>query len=221
MARLDEELLNYKSPYILNNDEKLLANKLEIQDAKELEKAERMITNYKLSKLYLNPGTQTFDVQHYLYIHKFLFEDIYLFAGEIRTEEIQKRIPFCLSQYIIPELKKTLENALRKSKKIQTREELLNFLVELYADLDIIHPFREVNGRTEREFIRQFIDFICLENNLESYYLDYNAIENREMFVDAVVKADAFLDYNELRYLFDSILKSKRDLELENSEMHR
>lgn len=81
--------------------------------------------------------------------------------------------------------------------------------------------FAEGNGRTEREFIRQFIDFICLENNLEPYYLDYNAIENREMFVDAVVKADAFLDYIELRYLFDSILKSKRDLELENSEMHR
>lgn len=50
MARLDEELLNYKSPYLSNDDERLLVNKLEIQDANQLEQAERMITNYKLFK---------------------------------------------------------------------------------------------------------------------------------------------------------------------------
>lgn len=221
MARLDDELLSYKSPYIINDNEALLVNKLDITDTQQLEQAERMITNYKLAQLYLNHGIQTFDVSHYLSIHKFLFEDIYPFAGEIRDEEIQKRIPFCLPKYILPELKKTLDRALKKAKTIETRDELIAFLVELYSDLDIIHPFREGNGRTEREFIRQFIDFICLQNNLEPYYLDYNAIEDRETYIEAVVKADAYLDYNSLRILFDSILKNKNDLNMEEPKISR
>lgn len=145
MARLDEELLNYKSPYVLNNNDALLVNKLDIQDVQQLEQAERMITNYKLAQLYLNPGMQTFDVQHYLSIHRYLFEDIYPFAGEIRNEEIQKRIPFCLPKYILAELKKTLDKAFVRAKSITTREDLIDFLVELYSDLDIIHPFRDEN----------------------------------------------------------------------------
>lgn len=218
MARLEKELLNYQSPYVINGSEELLINKLEVQNKNELNQAERMITNFKLTKLYLNPGLQTFDVEHYLRIHKYIFEDIYSFAGEIRTEVIQKRIPFCLPNYILPELKKTLSNALFKSKHINTREELINFLVEFYSDLDIIHPFREGNGRTQREYIRQFIDYICIQNNLEPYYLDYNVIPNKEIFIEALVKADAYLDYSSLKSLFDAILTIKSTHTLEDSE---
>ncbi len=221
MARLEKELLNYQSPYVIKGNERLLINKLNIENAEELEKAERMITNYKLAKLYLDPGVQTFDAEHYLRIHKFLFEDIYPFAGEIRSEEIQKKIPFCLPKYIFSELKKTLNNAISKSRTIHTRESLIAFLAELYSDLDIIHPFREGNGRTEREFIRQFIDYICMQNNLEPYYLDYNAITDREKYIDAVVKADALLDYSDLMLLFDSILVTKNKLDLESNEIKR
>ena len=194
MARLEDELLNYKSPYIIDGNEKLLVNKLEIQNEADLEQAERMITNFKLAKLYLDPGKQTFDVEHYLRIHKCLFEDIYSFAGELRTETIQKRIPFCLPNYILSELKKTLNNAWVKSKSIDTREKLIDFITELYSDLDVIHPFREGNGRTEREFMRQFIDYICIQNHLEPYYLDYGAISDKNIFIEALVRADAYLE---------------------------
>lgn len=211
MSRLESDLLNYSSKYLSNG---VLINKLGLETEEELNKAERMITSYKLAKLYINPGKQTFDVNHYLAIHKFLFEDIYYFAGEIRSENIAKRIPFCLPNFIYQELDRVLSNALKKVNTIDTRDKLLVFITELYSELDIIHPFREGNGRCEREFIRQFIDYICKKNNLKSYNLDYSAIVNREDYINAVVKADATLDYSDLLTLFDSVLVENKKMEV-------
>lgn len=206
MTRLEKETLNYESKYIVNG---VLKNKLGILDEEELNRVERMITSKKLIELYLNPGIQTFDVNHYLRIHKFLFEDIYNFAGDIRSENISKRIPFCLPQHIISSLNYVLKEAREEIKNINSRDELLVFITELYSNLDVIHPFREGNGRCEREFLRQFIDHICKMNNLEPFELRYDLIENREKYIDAVVKADSMLDFSELLKLFDSILMVK------------
>ena len=206
MGRIDE-VLNYQSPY--TNKGGVLKNKFNLEDEELLNKAERMLTSYKLAKLYLDPGHQTFDIEHYKSIHKFLFEDIYPFAGEIRTKVISKRIPFCLPQYITHELKKLFDSLKYEVPKIQSREDLLKFITEFYANLDIIHPFREGNGRTEREFIRQLIDYICKTNGLEEYNLDYSLIEDKNEFINAVVKADALLDYSDLMVLFDRILVVK------------
>lgn len=215
MSRLENEILNYNSKYLKNG---VLINKLGLEDEESLNKAERMITSYKLAKLYLDPGKQTFDVEHYLSIHKFLFEDIYSFAGEIRDENITKGIPFCLPNFIYPELKKTLINANRKIKSIDSREQLLIFITELFSDLNIIHPFREGNGRCEREFIRQFIEYICKINNLEPYFLDYSLIDDNKEYLNAVIKAAAYVDYSDLLTLFDSILVVKSNqLEVEEN----
>lgn len=206
MARINSDLFDYQSSYISGE---VLKNKLGITDEKLLDEAERLITSFKLAKLYLDTGVQTFDSKHYKSIHKFLFDDIYDFAGEIRTENISKRVTFCLVQYIEPELEKTLGNAMKKVPYITDRDKLLCFITELYADLDIIHPFREGNGRTEREYIRQFIDYICKTNELEPYYLDYGMIDDVNAYIDAVVKADAFCSYGDLLSIFDSILLVK------------
>lgn len=206
MSRIEDEILNYKSKYI---KDEVLENKLGIIDEDLLNKAERMLTSYKLAKLFLDPGMQTFDMTHYLSIHKVLFGDIYYFAGKIRDENISKTIPFCRPEFIAQELKRTLALAMKKVQSIDSRDKLLRFVVELYSDLDVIHPFREGNGRTEREFMRQFIDYVCKINNLEPFYLDYSAIKDRNEYINAVVKADALLDYSDLICLFDEILAIK------------
>lgn len=202
----ERDSLNYKSKYTVDEDDKVLRNKLGIWDEDGLNEAERMITSYKLAKLYLDTGAQSFDANHLKSIHKFLFEDIYPFAGEFRRENISKRITFCLVQFIEPELDRTLKNAIKMVPKLVDRDTLLRYITELYSDLDMIHPFREGNGRTEREFIRQYIDFVCKKNNLPPYYLDYNLIEDRDAYIDAIVKADALCSYGDLMALFDRIL---------------
>ncbi len=207
MSRLDKDLLNYKSKYEENG---VLKNKLGITNNEDLEKVERMSTSYKLAKLYLDPGKQTFDINHYLSIHKYLFEDIYDFAGKIRNENIQKTIPFCIPQVIYEYLDNTLKDAYHKANNINDKDELLVFFTKLYSDLDIIHPFREGNGRCEREYLRQFMDYVCEKNNLKAYYLDYSKI-NREKYLEAVIKADALCEYEDLLEIFSSILRVKSD----------
>ena len=207
MARIDNELLNYQSHYLNGN---VLKNKFGITEEEELNKKERIITTYKLAKLYLDPGKQAFDINHYLSIHKYLFEDIYEFAGEIRNENITKKIPFCQPQFIYQELNRVLKEAKRKISKITNKKLLLDFITELHSDLDVIHPFREGNGRTQREFIRQYMDFICKVNNLDECYLDYEKVD-KDKYIDAVVKADATLNYTDLRNLFESILVIKQE----------
>ncbi len=202
----EKDSLHYKSKYTLDSEDKVLRNKLGIWDEDSLNEAERMITSYKLAKLYLDTGAQSFDANHLKSIHKFLFEDIYPFAGEFRRENISKRITFCLVQYIESELDRTLKNAIKMVPKLVDRDTLLRYITELYSDLDMIHPFREGNGRTEREFMRQYIDFVCKKNNLPPYYLDYNLIEDRNAYIDAIVKADALCSYGDLMALFDRIL---------------
>lgn len=206
MSRIYSDLFNYHSIYEDSNG--VLINKLGIKTTEELQRAETMITTKKLSELSLDPGEQTFDVDHYLSIHKYLFGDIYDFAGKIRSENIEKSFMFCLPQYIYPELEKTLKNAMNKYPSIKTRDELLVFIAELYSTIDVIHPFREGNGRTLREFTRQFMEFICMQNGLENYFIDYSMC-TRMQYLEAVIIADTLCDYSKLVSLFDRIMITK------------
>lgn len=203
MARLNE-VLNYNSQY--TNEKGVLENNLNIDDPIELERVERLMTGFKLANLYLNPGKQSFDVDHYLGIHKYLFEDIYPFAGQIRSENINKRIPFCLPNFIHENLVNTLKKARIMAERITNEEELMNFITYFYSELDIIHPFREGNGRTEREFLRQYVEKINETISFGTYYLDYNQIENREDFINAIIIADATCDLTYLKEFIRKIL---------------
>lgn len=74
-------------------------------------------------------------------IHKYLFDEIYYFAGEIRKENIAKgNFRFAPLSYIIP----ALENV--KKMPQSTYDEI----IEKYVEMNIVHPFRERNGRSTR-----------------------------------------------------------------------
>ena len=207
MTRLNE-VLNYKSIY---EDKGVLKNKLGITNQLELDKAERKITAYKIANLYLIPRYKTFDVEHYLDIHKYLFEDIYEFAGEIRSESITKTISFCLPNLIYNNLKDTLDKANRDYLKIKNEEDLVNFITYFYAELDIIHPFREGNGRVEREFLREYVERINENISFGKYYLDYDLIENKNEFVKSVIIADARCDLSYLKEFIRTILVNEME----------
>lgn len=209
MARIASDLLNYSSKYKYDNG--VLINFLNIRDQESLENVERNLTNLKLTQLYANPnlslkGSSGFTVNHYLEIHKFLFDKIYPFAGEIRSEAIKKTIPFCLPNFIYSNLNEIMKKMNKYANRVNSRDDLLNFIVYFYPVLDLIHPFMEGNGRCEREFFRQYIKHIC-DNNLDKeYYLDFSLIEDKNDFINAVIDADICADENHLRNIFDKIL---------------
>jgi len=159
----------------------VLKNKMDIKDNALLEDVERKIVIVKLYELRQNNRIENFDMKHFIGIHKFLFEDIYPFAGLFRAENISKgNFTFAEWEYIEPELIKLLDN-LKKEKYLENlgKEELAGKLAYYMAELNVLHPFREGNGRTIREFIRQ----LAYKNG---YILDLQEIESRDMLAACI-----------------------------------
>lgn len=157
-------------------DTNVLKNKLDITNNKLLEEIERKIVLAKLYELRQNKQIGNFDIHHFVNIHKYLFEDIYPFAGLFRTENIAKG-NFCFAEweYIEDELRKLLDKLKEQNYLASnTKQELANGLSFYMSELNVLHPFREGNGRVIREFIRQ----LAFHNN---YILDLQEIEPQEM----------------------------------------
>ena len=134
----------------------VLKNKLNIKDNKLLKTAEEEITLIKQMELLKNPIKGNFSKSHLMNIHRFIFEDIYPFAGKIRREQISKAdTMFYPPDLIDRELDKVFDKIKEKNMlKESDEEKVFDNLVYVMAELNIIHPFREGNGRSVREFIR-------------------------------------------------------------------
>jgi len=122
----------------------MLKNKLNIKNQYELDREEEKITKLKAAKLFKENILDTFEVGTFnglSQIHKFLFEDIYDFAGKVRTENIAKgNFRFASAMY--------LNEALEKIDKMP--QETFEQIVEKYVEMNVAHPFREGNGRSTR-----------------------------------------------------------------------
>ena len=140
-----------------------------------------------------------------------MFDDIYSFAGEIRSEVIEKRIPFCLPHLIHDNLRSVLRKAEQLSNRIKNEEMLIEAVAYLYSELDIIHAFREGNGRVQREFLRQFVNEVNKNITFGKYELDYSAISStqKEGLIDAIVYADSTCELGPLKEYMKLVLKNK------------
>lgn len=179
----------------------ILINKLNIKDNKALEDVERKIVLTKLYELRQNRMIGHFDTNHIIQIHKYLFEDIYPFAGKIRSENIAKgNFSFAEWEYIESELKILLEK-LKKEEYLNNlgTDDFAKRLSFYMSELNVLHPFREGNGRTIREFIRQ----LAYKNG---YILDYRNIESYDM-LNACIRS--VVDENDLTELLKKCLEKE------------
>lgn len=121
-----------------------LENKLGITNSAELARVEEKISKEKARKLFENGLLDTFEVGTFKglsQIHKYLFDEIYDFAGKMRTVNIAKgSFRFAPVMY----LEAALENI---SKMPQSN---FDEIIEKYVEMNIAHPFREGNGRSTR-----------------------------------------------------------------------
>ena len=81
-------------------DSDVLINKMDIRDQAKLEEAERRLTMFRMSDLLDVPVKGDFDLDHLKSIHRYLFQDLYSWAGEIRTVDISKSAVFCKARFI-------------------------------------------------------------------------------------------------------------------------
>lgn len=180
-----------------------LINKLGITDENKLKEFEGAVTFAKASELELNPISDTFDVEHYKLIHKYLFEDIYDWAGEYRTVNISKKGTKFASADQISDLMNACFMRLKDNDYFQNKsfDEFIDNIVDFYCVTNMIHPFREGNGRTQRLFISQLIRF----NN---YDIDFSSIDKDELMIATIHAANGIVDY--LKDIFyNNIKKSK------------
>lgn len=178
---LDQYHYDYeKDSYYCYPGTYILKNKLNIIDENELKDAERSITSLRTAQLIQNPLDGDLDFNYLKNIHKFIFGDIYEWAGSIRTVNISKGNPFCRCEFI----EEQMESIMKKLKRENYLEGLsINVLAERLAyyigEINAIHPFREGNGRTQR----MFIECLAVKNG---FSLDFSKISNEEMLEASV-----------------------------------
>lgn len=184
----------------------VLINKLGIKDSAELDKAELDISLLRTSFLYANPIklTSVFDIKK---IHKYLFEQIYEWAGENRKINIAKEEPLLNGLSVEYSYHRNIDSDLANldkefksvNRKSLGHKEALDKIVILIAKLWQIHCFREGNTRTVTLFLYFFMKQIGMKVDAEFIG------KHSKYFRNALVMA-SIGQYSEYNYLSD-ILK--------------
>lgn len=164
-------------------DSDVLKNKLNIHERGELKQAEEEITALKQYMLLESPIKGRFSKTQLMNIHRFLFEDIYPFAGHIRREQISKGDTMFYPPHLIY---KGLDKLFAKIHSDNMMHETdgkrqIENLSYIMSELNIIHPFREGNGRSIRELIR------CMALHY-GFSLDWSLID-RDAMLEAAVRS--------------------------------
>ncbi len=166
-----------------------LENKLGITDSAQLAREEERISKKKAAELFENGILDTLKAGSFdalKSIHKYLFEDIYDFAGKVRTVNIAKgNFRFAPVMY--------LDAALANIDKMP--QNTFDKIIEKYVEMNIAHPFREGNGRSGRIWLDlifktelgMVVDWSKVDK--EDYLLAMERSPIRDTEIKAVLKA--------------------------------
>jgi cell filamentation protein len=154
----------------------VLRNLANISDLDILLFVESSAVTKRIKELFENP-IKIKGIESLFAIHKYLFQDIYVWAGKKRKVEISKDgKPFFPTTHF--------ENAYRyidtlilnyKNTNSNNKQELAEKLAEILDSVNYLHPFREGNGRAQREFLRM----LALEKGL---ILNLNPPDNKSVY---------------------------------------
>ena len=183
-------------------DSDVLVNKLDIRDLEKLQLAERKLTMLRLFELLDKPINGKFDFKHLQAIHKYIFQDIYDWAGKVRTVDIAKGNMFCNVKFIESQADEIFSK-LKKENYLAGLDEnaFVKRLAYYFSEINALHPFREGNGRSQREFIRS----LALKNG---YLIHFDRITKDEMLL---ASQKSFLcDYTLMEALFAKCLQKIR-----------
>lgn len=179
-----------------------LINKFDIRDEEKLKKVEADITFAKATILESNPISDKFDLEHYKAIHRFLFEDIYDWAGTFRTVDMAKRGTSFCSEDQLEDVARNCFDRLAENNLFSDldRDEFVDAIVDFYCVTNMLHPFREGNGRTQRIFISQLIHH-------NGYDFDFSDIDSDDLMIATIQAANGVTDF--LKQLFDENISAQ------------
>lgn len=168
--------------HYLDPETGVLKNKLGIKNEEGLQQAEASFVAWRSFQLHENPLAGRFDLEHFKAIHKVLFGDIYDWAGEIRDIDLSKGNSYFANHvHIVRAATPVFEN-LRAETHLKGLD-VENFSVRAayyLGELNALHPFREGNGRAQREFINH----LAYENG---YTIEWTNISQEDMLQASIV----------------------------------
>ncbi len=168
----------------------VLVNKFDIRDGKQLDILEQGITSALIAKAFIEIPFESVDFEFYKNLHKYVFDDVYEWAGSIRQVDMSKKgTSFC-------DCDKIQEHGDRIFALLIDNNYLANFSGEhfieefttLYCSLNYLHPFREGNGRIQRLFLSMMLKSI-------GKVIDFTKVD-KDVFMVATIKSatgDTFL----------------------------
>jgi cell filamentation protein len=155
----------------------VLRNKANIHDQAGLDAFEADATAVRLLELVGDPLQGNFDLDHLRAIHRHLFQDVYEWAGELRTVDISRGTSRFASfglieAYLGSQLKGVAQEDFLRS---LAPESFVARLAHYMSEINAAHPFREGNGRVQRAFCAQLAD-------QAGYFMDFQTIDQAAMY---------------------------------------
>ena len=162
-----------------------LINKLDIRDQKQLDILESHITLAKISILQQTTINCNFDFEHYKAIHKFIFEDLYDWAGMPRTVDLSKKGTSFVKAKNIEETATACFKRLKNENFFKNLDvnDFVEKMTDFYCVTNNLHPFREGNGRTQRVFLSQ----LALN---AGYEMDFSKIDTDTLMLATIHAAN-------------------------------
>lgn len=144
---------------LINPDTGVFYNLYNIDNAEELEATEAAAVAIRTYELRQNPLPGNFDLEHLQAIHRHLFQDVYPFAGKLRELEISKGTTrFAHRSHIHAQMQRITNELIADDHLLGLQPEAIATRCAYYmSEINALHPFREGNGRTQREFINHIV----------------------------------------------------------------
>ena len=168
----------------------VLVNKLGLKDQGLLNQAEELSVSVNYTRIYTEMSNEPLTFDFYKRLHRRLFETLYDWAGELRKVNLYKKgTAFCPAEQV-ESVGMALFSRLEDERYFLDlpRERYITEISEFYHDLNILHPFREGNGRTQRLFFTLLIE-------RAGYRIDFASRDPDELIMATVYAAQGVLDH--------------------------
>lgn len=196
-------------PYI-DSQSGILRNNFGLSNQESLDRAEANAVSVRSILLQLSPLKGNFDSEHLKAIHSYLFRDVYEWAGKFRTIPLAKAdyVPggrvtrFTPPDLIEQELTQVFDELANEHflEGLQ-RKEFARKVSALLSEINRIHPFREGNGRAQRQFVRQLADSL-------GFKLHFEVVSKERLIQASILSANG--DVAMMERLLDEITDTER-----------
>ncbi len=178
----------------------VLKNIPDIRNAEALEVFEQRATALRLDEMIVAIADAPATLATWQMIHRILFQDVYSWAGQIRMVQLAKGDTlFAMPEHIEAEAKRIFDAFGQEDLTTLERKQLIPKLSYYFGELNVLHPFREGNGRTQKLLFDE-IARRC------GYRIDWSAMAV-DALLQAVIAAFNKQDYTRLEQVFDAALQ--------------